>query len=60
VSIELGGPSAAQLAKCASCFAQDDGVWGWVGRMVKAAASVIELMGGTANKGSGKNDSFIG
>jgi hypothetical protein len=32
VSIDLRGPSTAQLAKCASCSAQDDGLLGWVER----------------------------
>jgi hypothetical protein len=33
VSIDRRGPSTSQLAKCASCFVQDDGLWvgleGW-------------------------------
>ena len=33
----VAGPSTAQLAKCASCFAQDDEFWGWVGESGRAS-----------------------
>ena len=32
MSIDLRGPSTTQLAKRASCSAQDDGLLGWVER----------------------------
>ena len=60
MSIDLRGPSTAQLARSASCFAQDDGVLGWVGKKSKAAVWVIGLLGGWARQGNGKRANFIG
>ena len=48
------GPSTAQLARSASCFAQDDGVLGWVGKKSEAAVWVIGLLGGGQDKATAK------
>jgi hypothetical protein len=43
VSIDLRGPSTAQLAKCASCSAQDDGLLGWVKKKTEGTGRLWAL-----------------
>ena len=54
VSVDPRDPSTAQLARSASCFAQDDGVLGRVGKKSKAAVWVIGLWVGGQGKATAK------